>query len=282
MWKSTSLRTAAYFQLKKYLYGLEEAPYQFNVLLDNKLKSIGFKQSRADPCLFTRKNKRTGKRQYVATHVDDILVISPSVKERKQLERELEESFELSPQTGSKISYLGLNIVHDKDKTFIKISQEGMIKDLVKKYNMEKLKKYPTNPTSSSTFLTIKKKDNPKLPDNKEYLSIIMSLMFIARYTRPDILMPVSYLATKSNGPTEDDMDKAKRILKFLAGTTTTGIVFHKPSSNKLEPKFYADASHILYIDGYGQAGIIITFGSGPVFCRSFKLKMITRSSSES
>jgi hypothetical protein len=173
---------------------------------------------------FTRKNKRTGKRQYVATPVDDILVISPSVRERKQLERELEESFALSPQVGSKISYLGLNIVHNKDKGFIKISQEGMIKDLVKKYNMDKLKKYPTNPTSSSTFLTIKKKDNPKLPDNKEYLSIIMSLMFIARYTRPDILMPVSYLATKNNAPTKDDMDKAKRILKFLAGTTTKGI----------------------------------------------------------
>jgi hypothetical protein len=36
---------------------------------------------------------------YVVTHVDDILVISPFVKERERLEKELCEYFELSPQT---------------------------------------------------------------------------------------------------------------------------------------------------------------------------------------
>jgi hypothetical protein len=69
---------------------------------------------------------------YVATHVDDILVISPSVKERERFEKELGEYFELSPRIGSKISYLGLSIIHDKLKNQIKISQKGMVTDLVK------------------------------------------------------------------------------------------------------------------------------------------------------
>jgi hypothetical protein len=71
-------------------------------------------------------------RIYVATHVDDILVISASRKERERIQLELGEWFELSPQTGTKISYLGLNIIHDKTKNQMKISQEEMIKDMVK------------------------------------------------------------------------------------------------------------------------------------------------------
>jgi hypothetical protein len=44
----------------------------------------------------------------------------------------------------------------------------------------------------------------------------------------------------------------------------------------------YADASHNIHHDGRGQAGIVITLGSAPIFCRSFKIKCTTRSSTES
>jgi hypothetical protein len=96
------------------LYGLEEAPYHFNKLLDTKLKDLGFIQSRADLCLYTR--------------------VVDKVKNKR-------------PQTGSKISYLGLSIIHDKSKNQIKISQKGMVIYLVKKFELDRLKKFPTNPT---------------------------------------------------------------------------------------------------------------------------------------
>jgi hypothetical protein len=35
---------SAYYRLNKYLHGLEEAPYDFNKLLDTKLKTLGFQQ----------------------------------------------------------------------------------------------------------------------------------------------------------------------------------------------------------------------------------------------
>jgi hypothetical protein len=78
-----------YFRLHKYLYGLEEAPYNFNKFLDTKPKDLGFEKSRAAPCLYTRVvDEAKNKRMYVATLVDDILVISPSVKEGERLEKE--------------------------------------------------------------------------------------------------------------------------------------------------------------------------------------------------
>ena len=70
------------------------------------------------------------------------------------------------------------------------------------------------------------------------------------------------------------------RIVRYLSGTTTTGIVFR--SKAKLCPVIYIDASHNSHSTGHGHGGIVITLGSGPIYSRSFKIKSITRSSSES
>jgi hypothetical protein len=88
-----------------------------------------------------------------------------------------------------------------------------MITDLVKKFELDRLKKFQTNPTTA-TFLNI-------LENNKEYLSIIMTFMYIAIYTGLDILMPVTFLATRSSAPTTENMNKAIQIVK--------GLVFRKP-----------------------------------------------------
>jgi hypothetical protein len=60
--------------------------------------------------------------------------------------------------------------------------------------------------------------------------------------------MPVSFLATRSSAPTTDDMNKAFRIVKYLAGSIDVGLVFGKPVGG-LQPEFYFDASHGLYSD---------------------------------
>ena len=47
-------------------------------------------------------------------------------------------------------------------------------------------------------------------------------------------------------------------------------------------PKIYCDASHVTHYDGKGHGCIIIKVGTGMIYVRSFKLKMITLSSTES
>jgi hypothetical protein len=68
------------------------------------------------------------------------------------------------------------------------------------------------------------------------------------------------------------------RVVRYLAGTPTIGLQF---TASDMQPRIYADASHSLHADGRGQGGVIITLGSAPIFCRSFKIKSVTRSSSE-
>jgi len=43
----------------------------------------------------------------------------------------------------------------------------------------------------------------------------------MARLTRPDILLAISYLATKSQQPTDADYKNALRVLSYLKETST-------------------------------------------------------------
>jgi hypothetical protein len=90
--------------------------------------------------------------------------------------------------------------------------------------------------------------------------------------------MPVTFLATRSSKPTFGDFTKLIRIVRYLAGTIDYSYQFTK---SDMQPRIYADASHALHLDGRGQAGIVITLGSAPIFTRSFKIKSVTISSSE-
>ena len=108
-----------------------------------------------------------------------------------------------------------------------------------------------------------------------------MSPIYLARLTRPDILMPTTYLASKCAGPNIKDYQKLLRIVSYLGGTVTTSMVFQR--TGKINPVIYADASHQYHLnDSKGHGGIIITLGSAPIMTKSYKLKLVTRSSTES
>ena len=57
------------------------------------------------------------------------------------------------------------------------------------------------------------------MSDIRKYKSLVMSLFYVAKRTRPEVLFAVSYLATKSSEPTQNDYDKALRILSYLKST---------------------------------------------------------------
>lgn len=262
------------FKLDAFMYGLAEAPNQFNELADEKLKNLGFKPSEADPCVYTLET--TNGLMSLCIHVDDILLSSPTLEDREWFVKELGKHFELVSQYDN-VSYLGMNITHDRKKKMIRANQEGYVKQLLEKYKYEELEKFPPTPYTSKLFQEIL--DSPSVPV-RDFLGLTMSLMFIGRFTRPDILLPVTTLAANNANPTEEHWKQAMRIVRYLAKDPHVGVTFD--GTRDLEPTIYADASHAIHHNGYGQAGMIMTLGSGPIHCRSFKLKLITRSSSES
>jgi hypothetical protein len=261
-----------YLRLNKFVYGLQESSAEFSGLLKRTLLSMGFYQSRADACQFFKKTK--SGLMVISAHVDDLLLTSPNPMEQRRFESELKKHFEIVVHHDD-LSYIGMHIARDRRKRTTKVTQHGFIKDLIEKY--PDFSKAPKTPANDDVF-TIDK-SSPKC-DKKEYLSLVMSLMYPARLTRPDILAPVTILATRSENPTISDFSKLLRILAYLSESVDVGLIYD--GKIPLDPKIYADASHGVHPDARGHAGIVITLGSAPIFCRSYKIKAVTRSSTES
>lgn len=260
-----------YFRLRKFVYGLAEAARAFNRKLDAALKQIGFKPTKADPCVYVKKLPN-GKRHILTNHVDDLFSLAPDEKARQQFKEDLKRLFRIKESEGQCVSYLGM-VIKRLANGNVKVTQEGYVEDLIKRFGVK------GKPVSSPAGPELLMDDNsPSFSDRRGYASLLMSLMYLARFTRPDILFATTYLATKTSNPSEADYAKARRILKYIASTKGRGLVFRK---SELVVRFYADASHHLHWDALGHTGIVATIGGTIILARSVKQKLQARSSAE-
>lgn len=119
------------WKLKKALYGLKQSPYQWNTHIKETLHKLGFKQGIADSCLFTR-----GK-QILLAFVDDLLVVTQSDMENREILNMLSKHYEIR-DLGTVRNYLGVEI--QQVENGFKISQKQKIKLLVDQYRMQNCK----------------------------------------------------------------------------------------------------------------------------------------------
>ena len=103
--------------------------------------------------------------------------------------------------------FLGLQVKQTKDDTFI--NQAKYVKDLLKRFGMERLKPYST-PMSISTKLD--KDERGKCVDSKLYRSMIGSLIYLT-INRPNIMFRYQ------SCPKESHLLVVKRIFKYLKDT---------------------------------------------------------------
>ncbi len=134
--------------------------------------------------------------------------------------------------------------------------------------------------TPALTDLFYIDQDSPLLAkDEKEYFhSMVAKLLYLAKRVRPDTLTAISFLATRVREPTEQDLAKLQRVCKYLRSTKDKGIVL-KADGNITA---YVDASHAVHSkDGKSHTGVHVTLGGGPIYVRSTKQKLVTKSSTE-
>jgi hypothetical protein len=112
-----------------------------------------------------------------------------------------------------------------------------------------------------------------------------MSLFYVAKRTRPDILFAVSFLATKSLEPTMELFDKAKRILSYLKATKDLKLTHVCNNDTNKEKRLlfaFVDASYAIHDDMKGHTGILIFDECGNLlFASSVKQKMMGKSSTD-
>lgn len=119
--------------LQKSLYGLRQAPCQWNKRFTNSLKQLGMTQLKSDPCLFKSEDGKI----YLAIHVDDGIIIGEDKGKIKQLQEKLKYEFQMIVNEEPK-SYLGIDI--ERTEGGIIISQEKYAKKVLNKFKMNEAK----------------------------------------------------------------------------------------------------------------------------------------------
>ena len=118
-----------------------------------------------------------------------MLLASPSHRLRSWFEEQVRQLFEISMQVNN-LTYLGMSVV--KDDQGISVHQIGYIESMGVKFVVPQ--EVQVNCPTATDFFEEDEEDNSI--DKSKYLSLVMSLMYLARFTRPDILMPTTFLAT--------------------------------------------------------------------------------------
>ncbi len=61
--------------------------------------------------------------------------------------------------------------------------------------------------------------------DEKEkFHTLVAKLLYISKRVRPDILLPVTFLTTRVQGPRQDDWNKLVRVQRYLRKTKHRGL----------------------------------------------------------
>ena len=121
-----------YYKLHRTLYGLKQSANAWNKELTAHLKSLGFKQSKGDPCLFTRKNEAGFIA--VVTWVDDVIGAASSEQLYNEFRDSVASKFPLS--AAGKFEYALKVRVRRKDG-LIYMDQQTYIENMAARFHAD-------------------------------------------------------------------------------------------------------------------------------------------------
>ena len=206
-------------QLRKSLYGLKQAGRLWSQLLHARLMDAGFQQCVSDMCLYWKKDGRD--LVIVGVYVDDLLATGTNAP---AVDRFFASLGSLSiKDLGAVNKFLGMRVKIDNDGSYI-IDQENAINDILKEHGLEDANSTRTPigadcyevPTTDSALLVDADGGAPSI---RSFQSLVGSLLWVSRCTRPDIAFAVHKATRQTHQPRIHDYKLAKLIARYLKGT---------------------------------------------------------------
>ncbi|CAI7817715.1 unnamed protein product [Closterium sp. NIES-54] len=285
-------------KLKKSIYGLKQAPHCWYQKLAAVLEEMGFRTSSCDDSLFL---KGEGEKLVLfLVYVDDILLFSSSIKEIQKVQQQLMMNFKCKT-LGEVKYYLGMHEERDLDHRWLKLHQEKFIKQLGEKYGIENERKVATPLPAEFKLVKAAEDEGVEAEEQQQFQSLVSSLLYAAVHTRPDISFSVGQLARVVQNPSEEQVDAAERVVKYLNSYLSIGVQYSASAQvkqkgvevlkekgellgeGKLFLTCFTDATWASEKDDSSSVGgYICVVGGGPVSWRSKKQTETALSSVES
>ena len=231
----------SYWKLQKTLYGLKRSPRHWYEKAKSILLSIGLKQCPNAPCLFVGEVIPGQPPLYLGLYVDDFIYFSQSPSVEQTFETKFAQQVPVTFEPTVEY-FLGIRFECTRDptnKVSIHLSQEAFIDHLLAEHNLHHdIINSPTTPhrpgypVDSIPLDDYDATTQAKITHTLQ--SLVGSLNWLAISTRPDIATITNLLAKYCKKATKGHITAAKRVLRYLKGTKTHGIVFAQDSTEAI------------------------------------------------
>ncbi|XP_047156314.1 uncharacterized mitochondrial protein AtMg00810-like [Vigna umbellata] len=174
----------------------------------------------------------------ICLYVDDLLVTGSNLKEIDEFKKMMEVEFEMT-DLGRLSYFLGMEFTHTA--TGLLMHQQKYVKELLERFKMIKC-----NDARSPLEVNIKLRidETEEGVNEKTYKQIVRSLRFLCN-SRPNLMFSVGLISRFMGNPKKSHMSAAKRVLRYIKGTTSYGILFpYGMEKNELKLVGYADSDY--------------------------------------
>ncbi|KAG6590542.1 Integrase catalytic core protein [Phytophthora cinnamomi] len=259
-------------ELLKAIYGLKQASRVWNETFDEYVRSIGFRVSSYDPCLYIK--VVDGECVLLLVYVDDVLVTGSSAEMIAEVKRQLKSRFEMT-DSGKCSFILGIEVVDNADGS-VTLSQARYINDILERFGMQDCK-----PAASPVDISMKLVSSDAMTKlDAPFREAVGALMHLMTSTRPDIAFAVGYVSRFMENPQVEHWIAVKRIFRYLQGTKSHGIRF-SPGKG-IDFQGYSDADWAGDLsDRKSTSGYLFQVAGGPISWGSKKQSSVSLSTSE-
>jgi hypothetical protein len=209
-----------YCEIRKRMYGLPQAGFIAQELLEQQLSKVGYSQSKVIPGLWTHQTRQT-----CFTLAVDIFAIKFTKMEDAQLLIEaLKQDYTITTDWGA-TKYIGLTIDWDYSKGQVHVHMPGYLDKVFLKFKHVAPSKKQNSPHPHAIpqyeAKTQYAESQDKSPfynkeDTKHVQAVMGTLLYYAHAVDSMILTALSSLATEQAKPTQRNNGESKTIVRIL------------------------------------------------------------------
>nr|CCA22025.1 pol polyprotein putative [Albugo laibachii Nc14] len=209
-------------RLKKTLYSLKQVGRLWSQLLHENISEAGFERCITDMCLYYRDIDENI--MVVGVYVDDLLVTSTRANLIQEFFRSL-SSLSIK-QLGAVRKLLGMRFNSIESGGYV-LDHEEAIDEILRDAGMDLVKTVRTPIGDDCYEETLGNEDllpvhaSEGQPTFKSFQSLVGSLLWVARSTRPNIAFSVHEASRQTHQPSFRDWNLAKRSVRYLYGSKT-------------------------------------------------------------
>ena len=272
-----------YTELNKALYGTLQAALLFwrNCnLSDFLIENLGFEANPYDFCVVNK--IINGSQCTIGWHVDDLKISHMDGNVNREilaiLQQEYGKEAPIPSTTGKVHDYLGMTIDYSTPGKVV-FRMEDYIDCLLSECPAGLLKGNPASPAANHLFDINHDCEKLSSEDTDQFHHLVVKLLYLAKRTRPDIMLAVAFLCTRVKEPDQDDYNKLGRCLSYIQGTKELCLTLEAKGMSVIH--WWIDASFAVHADYKSHTGACLSFGRGCLVNISSKQKINTRSSTE-